>query len=112
MRDEWEKEDSETQKALRAVKETVGKPVSCRPDFAVLWEGLQTVYQDGGDFVVAITSLIRLWAQELNSLLSDEEHEVWAEQLLESMEDGGARVITLVVEVRLLLAMCHSTPTN
>ncbi|KAJ2967555.1 hypothetical protein NQ176_g9606 [Zarea fungicola] len=104
VRDRWDDKDSEVQKALRSLQETVGWSVRCTPDFAVLWEGLSSVYDDAADFVTAVTSLIRIWCQELDNLLSDSANEEWAEKLLEIIGESGVHVITLLVEVRSIAA--------
>lgn len=100
MRDLWESESSDAQKALRSVQETVGWPVRCSPDFAVLWEGLQSAYQDAGEFVLAVAALVRIWCQELDSLLSDAGSEEWAEKFLEVIGETGIKTITLMINVR------------
>ncbi|OAR03014.1 hypothetical protein LLEC1_06070 [Akanthomyces lecanii] len=100
VRDLWESEGADVQKALRSVQETVGWPVRCNPDFAVLWEGLQSAYQDAGEFVTAVVSLVRIWCQELDSLLSDAANEQWAEQFLDITGEAGIKSITLLVNVR------------
>lgn len=100
MRDLWESEGSDAQKALRSLQETVGWPVRCNPDFAVLWEGLQSAYQDAGAFVTTVAALVRIWCQEFDNLLSDAANEAWAEKALETMGESGIKAITLVVGVR------------
>ncbi|KAJ6789757.1 hypothetical protein PWT90_06778 [Aphanocladium album] len=99
VRDSWEAEDSEAQKAIRSIQETVGWSVRCYPDFAVLWEGLQGVYEDGGEFVNAVAAVIRIWCQELDSLLSDAANEDWAEKFLENIGDKGTQAIILLIDV-------------
>ncbi|KAJ3493455.1 hypothetical protein NLG97_g4720 [Lecanicillium saksenae] len=99
VRDQWEAESSDAQKALRSIQETVGWSVRCNPDFAVLWEGLQGVYEDAGEFVKVVAALIRIWCQELDSLLSDSANEDWAEKFLEKIGENGTQVIILLIDV-------------
>ncbi|KAJ4159794.1 uncharacterized protein LMH87_007736 [Akanthomyces muscarius] len=99
VRDLWESESSDAQKALRSVQETVGWPVRCNPDFAILLEGLQSAYQDAGEFVTVVAALIRIWCQELDSLLSDAANEEWAEKFLENIGETGIKTITLLVNI-------------
>ncbi|OAA56120.1 hypothetical protein ISF_07718 [Cordyceps fumosorosea ARSEF 2679] len=100
VRDLWEAEDSDAQKALCSVQETVGCSVRCTPDFAVLWEELQAAYEDTGEFVAAVAGLVRIWCQELNSLLNDDAaDEAWADKFLETIGESGPKIISLLVTI-------------
>ncbi|EGX88749.1 hypothetical protein CCM_08795 [Cordyceps militaris CM01] len=99
VRDLWEPDTSAVQKALRSIQETVGWSVRCTPDFGVLWEALQTVYPDAGEFVTAVAALVRIWCQELDNLLSDAANEVWAEKFLEIVGESAGKAVILVVHI-------------
>ncbi|XWX01172.1 hypothetical protein V2A60_009198 [Cordyceps javanica] len=99
VRDLWESDGSDAQKALRSIQETVGWSVRCNPDFSVLWEGLQAAYEDAGQFVTVVAALVRIWCQELDNLLSDAANEEWAEKFLEVIGESGGKTITLLVNI-------------
>lgn len=102
MRDGYERPDTAVQKSFKKLAEVVGYPVSCEPEWQMLWQELETIYADKTTFVPTIAGVIETWCHALSRRLEDDRHEAWTETFLEKL--GAVHTVKLLVHVN-----CHHT---
>ncbi|EXJ60290.1 hypothetical protein A1O7_04442 [Cladophialophora yegresii CBS 114405] len=85
IRDVFEKADSTVQGSLKYLAQVIGYPVSCEPEWHMLWTELESAYPDKAIFVPSIAKVIEAWSDSLVKRLEDDSFEAWTEVLLEKL---------------------------
>ncbi|OCT52910.1 hypothetical protein CLCR_10326 [Cladophialophora carrionii] len=111
IRDVFEKDTSAVQGSLQQLARVIGYPVSCEPEWHMLWPELEPAYPDTAIFVPSVAKVIEAWSDSLVKRLEDDSFEAWTEVLLEKLSPvkrvklsiqvaDEARVKTIWVEDR------------
>ncbi len=78
----------------------IGYPVSCEPEWHMLWTELEPAYPDKATFVPGIAKVIEAWSGSLVRRLGDDHFEAWTELLLEKLSRVNA--VKLLIQVSYL----------
>jgi len=97
VRDGYEKREAAVQQSFKKLADVVGYPVSCEPEWQMLWQELENVYSDKTTFVPTIAGVIETWCHTLARRLEDDKHEAWTETFLEKLT--SVRAVKLLVHV-------------
>ncbi|KAK5056197.1 hypothetical protein LTR84_012750 [Exophiala bonariae] len=97
VRDGYEGSDTPVQKSFKKLSEVVGYPVSCEPEWQMLWQELESIYTDKTTFVPTIARVIETWCHALVLRLEDDKHEDWTEAFLEKLE--AVRMLKILIHV-------------
>ncbi|KAI1863448.1 hypothetical protein JX265_008843 [Neoarthrinium moseri] len=91
IRDFWSKNEAPVQKALAALKETIGVETIIEPEWHLLLSELDGLYPDKSTFVPSIAGCVHSWCTALSTILDDSANEEWTDALLDHMK-GRLRV--------------------
>ena len=97
IRDFWNKDDSDVQKAFREVKTLIGHEVAAEPEWHLLWAEMQKHYEDNSRFVPDVVQAVVTWCRDLCDMAEDDTNEEWTEALLEKLK--AAHVLKIMFDV-------------
>lgn len=92
IRDLWDKPDSDVQKAIKGLKDTLGLEVYCEPQWPILIAELQKIYEDKAQLVSFVVRSIRAWLETFTVALDDPDAEGWAESVLDRIRGVASRL--------------------
>jgi hypothetical protein len=101
IRQTWDPADAPSRKVLASLQDTLGRPVVCEPDWAVLHAALSPFYtSDASQLVADAAGYIQCWARAAQDVLEDgDDGEALADKLLEALAQRGVHNLQLIVEV-------------
>ena len=94
----FDKEDGGVQKSFGKLAEVIGYPVTCEPEWHMIFTELESANPDKTTFVPAISILVEAWSATLLRRLEDDSFAAWTEELLQKLKPAGA--VKLLIEVR------------
>ncbi|KAI9855481.1 MAG: hypothetical protein M1824_006077 [Vezdaea acicularis] len=97
IRDHYDPADSAVQKAITALTNIVGYPVSIELEWAMLWAELEQLYPDKATFVPTVAGVLQSWCNALSTRLLDDRFPKWTEELLDKL--SPSRQIKVYVQV-------------
>lgn len=100
LREHWDQPDGPAPKALRKLKEALGRDVNCEPQWDLLVAELGPQYESQAlNVVIIIAGLVQSWCEAARQLIEDDANGTWADQLLERIMEGSS-TLNFSVEVQ------------
>ncbi|KAK2590943.1 hypothetical protein QQS21_011362 [Conoideocrella luteorostrata] len=100
VRQHWEPVSSPANTAIQNAQSTLGRTISCTPDWAILHNSISAHYTDLSQLVSDATSFIQSWARAFQDVLEDgQSGEAFCDKLIEALERSAVSTVHLLVEV-------------
>lgn len=96
----FEKSDGPLQASFRRLEQLIGYPVSCEPEWSMLWTELEATHLDKSTFIPGIAKMVEAWIDSLVRRVKDDNYEAWTETLLEKLKEVSAVKLSILVSRR------------